>query len=153
MKNYIVFFLLMAACACGNANNNQPADEHNNASIPKTASDSLYKSVMDGHDVSMKKMGEIVRLKALISQQKDSIAKFKTKDLQYIAAFDTAFNNLVYAEELMNKWMQDFNPDSAGNSEDEKLVFFRKEKEKIDTVNARINNSIEAAKKITAARP
>ncbi|MFT4017574.1 MAG: hypothetical protein QM668_11475 [Agriterribacter sp.] len=152
MKNYIAFFLLMAAYACGNANNSQQADEHN-ASVPKTASDSLYKSVMEGHDISMKKMGEIVRLKALVSQQKDSIARMKTKDGQNTAAFDTAFNNLVYAEELMNKWMQDFNPDNAGNSEDEKLVFFKKEKEKIDTVNARIDNSIEAAKKITAGRP
>ncbi|PVD51011.1 hypothetical protein DC498_16450 [Terrimonas sp.] len=152
MKNYIAFLLLMAAYACSNTNNNQPADEHN-ASVPKTASDSLYKSVMDGHDVSMKKMGEIVRLKTLISQQKDSIAGLKTKNQQNTAAFDIAFNNLVYAEELMNKWMQDFNPDNAGNSEDEKLVFFKKEKEKIDTVNARIDNSIETAKKITAARP
>ncbi|MFT3949651.1 MAG: hypothetical protein QM763_21990 [Agriterribacter sp.] len=152
MKNYIAFFLLMIACACSNANNNQPADEHN-ASIPKTASDSVYKSVMEGHDAGMAKTGEIIRLKKEITQRKDSLVKMKTGDQQNIAILDTLFNNLVYADELMHKWMVDFNPDNAGNSEEERLNFFKKEKEKIDTVNARINNSIESAKKITEVKP
>ncbi|MCC6287139.1 MAG: hypothetical protein IT249_04580 [Chitinophagaceae bacterium] len=152
MKNYIAFFLLMSAYACGNPNNNQPTDEHN-AAIPKTASDSVYKSVMKGHDEGMEKTGELVRLKEEITQRKDSIAKLKTKDQHNIATLDTLFNNLVYADELMHKWMVDFNPDNAGNSEEERLNFFKKEKEKIDTVNARISNSIEAAKKITAGKP
>jgi hypothetical protein len=70
MKNYIVLFFIIVAYACGNATNNAPAAQ-NNASIPKTLSDSIYKSVMDGHEVSMLQMGEIIRLKNKITQQKD----------------------------------------------------------------------------------
>ncbi len=103
--------------------------------------------------MSMAKMGEIVRLKKEISQQKDSIAKLKTKDQEKLTGLDTVFNHLVYAEELMNKWMDDFNPDKAGATEEQKVSYFKKEQEKIDTVNVHIINSIDAAKKITAAKP
>ena len=152
MKNFLAFLFLSTFFACGNANHNQTHEEHN-ASIPKTLSDSLYKLVMEGHDVSMAKMGEIVRLKKEISQQKDSIAKLKTKDKEKLTGLDTVFNHLVYAEKLMNKWMDDFNPDKAGATEEQKVSYFKKEQEKIDTVNVHIINSIDAAKKITAAKP
>lgn len=152
MKNGITFFFLIALLACGSANDNHSHDEHN-ASIPKTLSDSLYKSVMDGHDTSMDKMGEIVRLKKAITAQKDSLSKLKTKAPEPIAKLDTVYNSLVYAEELMNRWMDEFNPDNAGTTEEQKVGYYKKELEKIDTVNVRINNSIEAAKKITAVTP
>lgn len=152
MKNYMLILFLIAAYACGNANNNESHEQHN-AAIPKTASDSLYKSVMDGHDTGMEKIGELIRLKELVKQQRDSINNLNGKAKESVAKFDAAYNDLVSADELMNKWMQDFDPDKAGSTEVEKLDFFRKEKEKVDTVNVRISNSIEKAKEITAARP
>lgn len=152
MKPVIAFFCLIALFSCGNANNNHAQDAHN-ASIPKTLSDSLYKSVMEGHDVSMAKMGEIVRLKEIVTAQKDSLGKLKTKPQESIAKLDTVYNNLTYAQELMNRWMDEFNPDDAGTTEEQKVGYYKKEQEKIDTVNVRINNSIEAAKKITAVTP
>ena len=152
MKNYILACFLTAAVACNNTHNNESTTE-NNSAIPQTASDSLYKAVLDGHDTGMAKMKEISGLQALVKQQRDSINNLKVKASSNIADYDTAYSDLEQAKKLMNDWMHDFEPDNAGTTEDEKLGFYRKEKEKIDTVNARINSSIEKAKEITAAKP
>jgi len=65
---------------------------------------------------------------------------------------DSALQELSHAEELMNRWMQDFDPDKAGSTEAEKISFYRSEKEKIDTVNARILKSIEKAKRVMSSK-
>ena len=122
-------------------------EQQNNSSIPKTLSDSLYKAAMEGHDAGMAKMGEIARYQGLVKQKIDSVADLKNK-AKLQPPLDSALQGLQYAEELMNQWMQDFNPDKAGSTEVEKVSFYRSEKEKIDTVNARISKSIEIAKQL-----
>jgi hypothetical protein len=69
------------------------------------------------------------------------------------ATLDAAYSNLANAEELMNKWMHDFDPDKAGNTEEQKVNYFKEEQKKIDTINIRINSSIAEAKKITTTTP
>ena len=142
-------YLVLIACgfllSCNSGEHEHSED--NNASVAKTLSDSLYKEVMHGHDRGMAKMGEIQRCKKMIQQQQDSISKLKTKDLPRLSRLDSLAQDLVYAEELMNKWMQEFDPNKAGNAEEEKVAFYTKEKEKVDTVEARIENSIDRAKR------
>ena len=120
-------------------------EQQNNSSIPKTLSDSLYRAAMKGHDTGMAKMGEIVHYQQLIKQELDSLADEKNK-ATIQPALDSALQGLQHAEELMNRWMQDFDPDKAGITEVEKVSYYKDEKEKIDTVNARIFKSIETAK-------
>ena len=147
MKTTILIIAATLALSC---NNNAPSggtEQQNNASIPKTLSDTLYKAAMEGHDVGMAKMGEIARYRKLIKQKADSLAALKSKTALR-PALNTALQELTDAEELMNRWMQDFDPDKAGSTEAEKVRFYRGEKEKIDTVNARIFKSIEKAKRV-----
>lgn len=143
MKNYILFLAIALLSSCNNTNQ-QPVD--NNAAVVKTLSDSLYKSVMEGHDRGMAKMGEITRLRNLIRQQQDSIQNLKIKNPGRVSMLDSLARDLIYADELMYKWMTEFDPNKAGNTEEEKAAFYKKEKEKVDTVEARINNSIQKAR-------
>lgn len=139
---FSIVFLL--ACNSAQEHNHQ----NHNAAIPQTLSDSIYKDAMAGHDRGMAKMGEITRYKNLAKQQQDSIAKLKAKPADRLSALDSVMNNLNEAEELMNKWMNEFDPNKAGETEQEKTAYYTKEKEKVDTVEARINSSIENAKKV-----
>lgn len=134
--------------ACNsNSDTSVSEEQQNNSSIPKTLSDSLYKAAMEGHDAGMAKMGEIARYQKLIKQKIDSVADLKNK-AKLQPPLDSALQGLYYAEELMNRWMQDFDPDKAGSTEAEKVSFYSREKEKIDTVNARIFKSITYAKQV-----
>lgn len=133
----------------GNGGASGSDEQQNNSSVPKTLSDSLYKEAMEGHDAGMAKMGEIARYRKLVEQKIDSVEGLKNKaGLQ--PPLDSALQQLIVSEELMNRWMQDFDPDKAGNTEAEKVTYYRSEKAKIDTVNARIFRSIETAKALVA---
>lgn len=148
IKKLLPLIVATIAIACSSNNDASGSEEQqNNSSIPKTLSDSLYRAAMRGHDSGMAKMGEIARYQQLIKQKIDSLADKKNKaTLQ--PALDSAWQALEHAGELMNQWMQDFDPDKAGNTETEKVGYYRSEKEKIDTVNVRILNGIEMAKQL-----
>lgn len=148
IKIFIPVIVVIMAVACNsNRSTSGSEEQQNNSSIPKTLSDSLYKAAMEGHDAGMAKMGEIARYQGLVKQKIDSVADLKNK-AKLQPPLDSALQGLQYAEELMNQWMQDFDPDKAGSTEAEKVSFYRSEKEKIDTVNARISKSIEIAKQL-----
>lgn len=149
MKCFIIAFSIVCFVGCNNANEQGHAhhDHNNNASIPQTLSDSIYKSVMSGHDRGMAKTGELIRYKNLAVKVQDSIAKLKTKPAAQSATLDSVMHDLDDAKKLMDDWMLNFDPNKAGETEQEKTAYYTKEKEKVDTVEARINSSIERAKK------
>lgn len=142
-------FFIAASCfiiACNHASSGRAAGE-NNSSVPKTLSDSLYKKAIEGHDVGMAKMGEIARYQKILKQRSDSLTGLKNK-AGMLPALNSALQELISAEELMNRWMQDFDPDKAGSTEAEKVRYYAREKKKIDTVTAQILRSIENAKRV-----
>lgn len=146
-----ILFFIAASCffiACNHTQSSGEAGGENNSSIPKTLSDSLYKEAIEGHDEGMAKMGEIARYQKILKQRSDSLAGIKNK-AGMLPALDSVLQELTSAEELMNGWMRDFDPDKAGSTETEKVRYYTREKEKIDTVNARILRSIEKAKRVT----
>ncbi len=145
MKRAALIMVAILALSCNSNTSSGNAEQQHNASIPKTLSDTLYRAAMEGHDAGMAKMGEIARYQQLIKQKTDSLAALKSKAALQ-PALDSALQDLTRAEELMNRWMQDFDPDKAGSTEAEKVSFYGSEKEKMDTVNARIFKSIERAK-------
>jgi hypothetical protein len=144
----ISFFIaaLFFIIACNHTSSGEAAGE-NNSSIPKTLSDSLYKKAIEGHDVGMAKMGEIARYQKILQQQSDSLKGLKNK-AGMLPVLDSALQKLVAAEELMNSWMRDFDPDKAGSTEAEKVRYYAREKKKIDTVTAQILRSIENARRV-----
>ncbi len=146
-----MLFFIAASCfiiACNHTQSSGEAGGENNSSIPKTLSDSLYKEAIEGHDEGMAKMGEIARYQKILKQRSDSLTGLKNK-AGMLPALDSALQELVAAEELMNRWMRDFDPDKAGSTEAEKILYYTREKEKIDTVTAQILSSIENARRIT----
>lgn len=149
MKIAPAFICLVILVACNNASEHEGHQHENNASVAVTASDSLYKAVMHVHDVEMLRMGEIARYKKLLEAKIDSLQSLKVKNASGIDSLQTAVKDLSYADELMNKWMVEFDPNAAGTTEDQKLSFYLKEKEKIDTVSVRITNSVQRAKQLT----
>lgn len=145
MRFVVLIIGVMIVLSCNNSSSSGSSEREHNASIPKTLSDTLYKEVMEGHDIGMAKMGEIARYQKLVEQKRDSLQTINSKkDLQIL--LDSVLWDLSAAEEWMSRWMQDFEPDKAGSTETEKISFYRNEKEKIDTVNALIFRSIERAK-------
>jgi hypothetical protein len=104
---------------------------------------------MDGHDAAMRKMGEIAKYSTLIKQYKDSLQKSGAKGALKKSALDSALQGLTDAEDAMNKWMVAFDPDKAGAAEESRLAFYTGEEEKITAVEAKMDSSIMAAKKIT----
>lgn len=146
-KVLAIIALLAVLTSCGN--NTTPVENSggNNASIPRTLSDTLYREVMKGHDVGMAKMGELKRYQQLLRQKADSIGQAKNGD-SHKSVLNSVLEELAQAETLMNQWMVEFEPDHAGSTEEEKASFYLSEKEKIDTVTARILRSIEKAKEV-----
>lgn len=148
MINRVVLLSMTALLfACGSGS---PGDtHHNNSSIPRSKSDSIYREVMAGHDLAMKKMGTIARYSTLIQQYKDSLAKTGSKNMPAKSALDSALQGLTAADEAMNKWMVEFDPDKAGADEPAKLIYYTNEKEKITEVEKKMDSSIAVAQKIT----
>lgn len=145
MKGLIYVCLLIALLSCNDTAKNPT---NNNAAIPTTGSDSLYKAVMEGHDVAMARMGDIVRYKTLLQSKADSLKAAANHDTVLLAGFETTVKDLDYAEELMNKWMREFEPDDAGTTEPEMVAFYTKEKEKVDTVKVRMFRSLDKAQEL-----
>jgi hypothetical protein len=145
MKFFVFICLTGLLIAC---NNNKKPEQENNASIVRTLSDSLYHEVMKGHDLAMKDIGPMIRYKALIKMQKDSLAALKPKNSGLLKTLAAVSDSLDNANALMNTWMQEFDPEKAGKTEEEKVAFFTAEKEKVDTIKVRMVRSIELAKTI-----
>ncbi|MBX3256600.1 MAG: hypothetical protein KF862_20860 [Chitinophagaceae bacterium] len=146
MKYFILIIGGLLAWGC-NGGGHQHTNE-NNAAVAKTPSDSLYRLVMKGHDRGMAKMGEVSRYRDLVKQKKDALAGLSSKETAQLSILDSVAHDLDHATELMNKWMDEFDPNKAGNTEEEKTAFYSNEKEKVDTVEARINSSIQKAQQL-----
>lgn len=149
MKIFIFIGLLGLIFSCNNNNATKVEDrQQNNASIPLTLSDSLYKEVMKGHDSGMLYMGPMMKYKALLKQQMDSLATVKTKNADLLKKLAAVSDSLNSADEMMNDWMREFDPEKAGKTEADKVAFFKAEKEKVDNVKAKISSSIQQAELI-----
>lgn len=143
----MLLFVCVLLFACGGGSPGEAT--RNNSSIPKSKSDSIYKSIMDGHDLAMKKMGAIARYTSLIKQYQDSLIKTGSKDILMNATLDSALQKLAEADEAMNKWMVEFDPDKAGTEELLKIAFYTREREKIAAIEMKMDSGIAIAQKIT----
>ena len=131
---------------------NDEANEHNGhgkANEPKTQADSLMNDVMDGHNTGMAKMGKLTRAEQTTRRLLDSIAKLPAKARQAAEPLKTKLDSLQkelsYAEFAMNKWMEEFNMDSAVNDAKERINYLGSEKLKVSKVKEAILNSLQKA--------
>lgn len=150
MKKFIFCFgALITIClvACNDAANGHKG--HGPGNEPKTQADSLMSDVMDGHNIGMAKMGKLTRAEQTTRRLLDSIAKLPAKARQAAEPLKTKLDSLQkdlsYAEFAMNKWMEEFNMDSAVNDAKQRIEYLGSEKLKVTKVKEAILNSLEKA--------
>lgn len=122
---------------------------------PKTQADSLMADVMDGHDAGMAKYGKLNAMQKKVQEVLDSIAKLPAKSRQaaapYKAKLDAAAKDLNKALIAMDKWMGEFNMDSAVNNMEQRIKYLTEEKWKVGNVKAAILTSLQKADSILKA--
>ena len=115
----------------------------------KTQLDSLLDDVLNGHNIGMSKMFKLTKAEQTTKRLLDSIAKLPEKSRRAAeplkAKLDSLKNDLSYAEFAMNKWMDEFNVDSAIDNAKERVKYLEEEKLKVTKVKEAILSSLQKA--------
>jgi hypothetical protein len=142
--------------ACNNSDKKQEDHSRHTTDVPKTQEDSLYADVMDGHNVGMAKMGKIRAMQNEVKRVLDSIATLPAKAKQAAAPLkaklDSVTADLSYAEMAMDKWMTEFNMDSAKNNIEQRIKYLTDEKSKVGKVKAAILGGLQKADSLLKAK-
>jgi len=116
---------------------------------PQTQADSLMADVMDGHDVGMAKYGKLQAIEKKVRASIDSISNLPAKAQEtlapYKAKLDSAAADLSNAIFAMDKWMEEFNMDSAKDDMEKRVRYLLDEKMKVGRVKDAILNSLSKA--------
>jgi hypothetical protein len=152
----IIFISFIFLCSISILSCNDSESGHGKNNEPETQADSLMKDVMDGHNIGMAKMGRLTRAEQTTRRLLDSIEKLPAKAKQAAAPLkvklDSLQKDLSYAEFAMNKWMEEFNMDSAINDAEERIDYLRSEKLKVSKVKEAILSSLQKADSILKER-
>ncbi|MFZ9388948.1 MAG: viral A-type inclusion protein [Chitinophagaceae bacterium] len=139
--------ILLVLVACNNDKKEDPGDHSGHE--PKSQADSLMADVMDGHDAGMAKYGKLKAMEQKIKASIDSIAGLpaKTRDAlaPYRAKLDSAAADLRSAINAMDKWMEEFDMDSAANDLEKRIRYLMDEKMKVGQIKESILNSLSKA--------
>lgn len=142
--------------ACNNADKKHEGHAGHTTETSKTKADSLYADVMDGHDVGMAKMGKIRAMQNEVKKVLDSIATLPVKAQQTAAPLKTKLDSLAadlrYAEMAMDKWMMEFNMDSAKDNIENRIKYLAEEKLKIEKVKSSILTGLQKADSLLKAK-
>lgn len=135
-KNLCFIFFMFSAC--------QVSHNHQQESKLSQANQALYDEVIKIHD-------EVMPKQSLIAKYRDTLdIELKDKQIQkdsiLLSKYQQIRQELNYAYQAMNLWMQEFEADYEGKSEEEIRAYLQKEKEKISKVGEKMRNSLEAAK-------
>jgi hypothetical protein len=144
-KLIFIIYTCVAMISCGD----EPKSDRKNAfsETPRTKEDSLYKDVMDAHDVAMAKTGKLRRYLADIQARLDSLNKLPSAklDKNYQQFLIDLQEDLNYADYGMNTWMEEFKMDSASGNKDLRIQYLQSEKEKVTKVKDNILNGLRRA--------
>ncbi|OQP65768.1 hypothetical protein A3860_14315 [Niastella vici] len=137
------------AMACNNEASSSDATDRKNGfpPAPKTAEDSLYHDVMQGHDAGMAKMSKLRKNINETQRLLDSLSKVPAQKVK--AAYKTSLTDvqtaLKNANDEMMGWMDAFKPDSASNNKEIRLKYLQAEKEKVTVVKEHILSALQQA--------
>jgi hypothetical protein len=148
--------VIFSLVACNSSDKKHEDHSGHTTNTPKTQEDSLFADVMDGHNVGMAKMGKIRAMQAEVRKVLDSIATLPAKAKQAAAPLkdklDGVAADLNYAEMAMDKWMTEFNMDSAKNNIEQRIKYLADEKLKVGKVKEAILSGLERADSILKAK-
>jgi hypothetical protein len=129
----IVSCMLLISCNPGK----KPSPEKSNGK-PKSEMDSLMDQVMTGHDEAMAKYGKMQGFRNRIQVIIDSIdklpAKAKTAAAPYAENLRNTAARVNNALSSMDKWMEEFNMDSALNNLQARLQYLSEERNKVGKI-------------------
>ncbi len=156
---FVASFCLMLASvlllvACGEENH----AGHGAGKAPKTSLDSLYDSIWDAHDAVMPKMGKIRGAQKKASRLLDSLslawndraAAPPAQVNEWKRSLQSLIDQLNYADYAMDRWMTEFNIDSAQQQGETRRPYLESEKVKVDKVKESILRSLSQADSLFA---
>lgn len=158
MNKYFIpaIALLLITAACNNADNNSTETSSGMKEVPKTHADSLMSDVMDGHNVGMSKMGKIGGMQKRVQEVLDSIAKLPSNAKATMEPFKEKMKGVLQelqsARSGMEKWMDEFNMDSAVNNMEQRINYLGEEKLKVSKVKEDILGSLQKADSLIKAK-
>jgi len=149
----VIFFLAIGfLTAC----NNRDKKTNTGNKDPKTLTDSLEHEVMDGHNVGMAKYGKLTAMQNEAQRLLDSIATLPAKAREAMRPLKTKLDGLVEdlrsAKSGMDKWMEEYNMDSAVNNIEQRIQYLTTEKIKVSKVKEAILNSLQKADSVLKAK-
>ena len=141
----IVFLLALTAIIMSACNNQDKKSPDNKTAV----ADSLWKDVMEGHDVGMAKMSKLEKAQNEATRLIDSIgrlpAHLQTASAEYKTKLDSLVKRLSYADLAMNKWMEEMNWEARKMELEARIKYLEDEKLKVDKMKAAILNSLSEA--------
>jgi hypothetical protein len=147
-KMFIPFLSLIMLIACKN-NNNQDSDL-------KTQADALEKEVMDGHNIAMPRSMKIPDMEKQVKRIIDSLEKLPAKAKEaaapYKAKLEGIAGDLSYATVAMDKWMEEFEYDSARNNLEQRIKYLTDEKLKVGKVKEAVLGSLAKADSVLKSK-
>ncbi|HEV8285387.1 MAG TPA: hypothetical protein VGQ09_13815 [Chitinophagaceae bacterium] len=134
--------------------NNSGSPKENEA---KSNADSLMNEVMEGHNVGMSKMSKLNEAQKKVQHAIDSLSKLPMEQRKNSTAYkmqlDSILDRLKYANYAMDRWMEEFNMDSASNNEEMRFKYLESEKIKIAKVNEAMLSSLQKADSLLKQKP
>jgi len=148
----IIFLVPGFLTAC----NNTQKKVNTGNEVSKSLADSLENEVMDGHNAGMAKYGKLTARQNEARLLLDSIAHLPAKAREAMtplqAKLESLVEDLISAKAKMDKWMDEYNMDSAVNNLEQRIKYLTEEKIKVSKVKESILNSLQKADSVLKAR-
>ena len=146
----IVVAGLFVIASCNNKKKKDPGGVlGNNEKVSGSPADSLMEAVMDGHNIAMAKYGRLKAMQNEVKRRIDSIGQLPSKIRQASATLENKLLELDHelnsARESMDKWMEEFNMDSAVNNAAQRIKYLTEEKIKVGKVKEAVLSSLQKA--------
>lgn len=151
MKKYIIIVASILTFVACNSNEGKKS-KHTEAEAK-----ALKDEVMEGHDIGMAKTPKISQMQKEVNRILDSIGRLPAKSQEAVAGLkgrlDSLRKDLDYADFAMNKWMEEFNYDTATKGDlDRRVEYLVDEKMKVNKVKDAILNSLAKADSVLRSK-
>lgn len=141
--------LFFSACNSGDKKAGDHSGHGTHGDAPQTLTDSLLKDIDDGHILGMSKIGKLHNTQKAVQQAVDSIGKLpaaeKQKAAAYLASLEAVIKDMQYADMAMDKWMMEYDEDSAKENPAQRELYLKGEKLKVDNMKSAILTSMQKA--------
>ncbi|MBC7875368.1 MAG: viral A-type inclusion protein [Ferruginibacter sp.] len=156
MKKFVIPFIVVLGCFVIACNNSDKKHDHGTGDAPKNLADSLMKFIDDGHMVGMSKIGKLHNTQKEVQRVLDSLKKLPAKAQQaaepYINQLNAVIKDLEYADFAMDKWMTEFDMDSALDKMEQRIRYLTDEKLKVSKMKEAILGSLQKADSLLKAK-